>query len=552
MKRKSVRACYARSSAGLFGASVILLALAFVHPAIAYTPESPKVRAAIDRAVEALLADRGSDGRLGAQCLAGITLLKAGTPPEHARIQRIAEECRNASENPEFLNDLLIYSHGLAIIFLCELNAYSEPDAQTSQLEIEALLAGLIKRQKPHGGWGYEGKSTGDTSMTQYAVLATWSAKQAGIATSNESTAKVLNWLIRTQDPVGVWGYQGYDPGEGNPRVRQTERRLSIHCAGAGSVYIAADVLGLTRRTRSAVRTDLPSGLKLVRQKDTTAARKPLTRLVNRTALRRAMSDANGYYQRSFKIQLPTWTYYYLYALERYMSFREIAEGRPVTSPNWYDAGAEYLMETQRKDGTWKGEAGTTSDTAFGALFLMRGTLMQIKKAGIDFGAGRLTGGRGLPNSTGELQLTNGQILVRPIERELDDIINQLENSDSAVQSYSGAPLPAQLSGDPAERAKQVVRLEKVLRRGKADSRLVAVRLLSADRDLNNAPRLITALRDKDPRVVVNARNGLRRMSRKVNGFGLSSEPTPDDVARVVKQWNQWYRTIHPDADILD
>ena len=63
-----------------------------------------------------------------------------------------------------------MYDLGLSIIFLSEL------DPELYRSEINALMKLMIKWQKPVGGWGYlEGPhiDTGDTSMTQYAVLAT-------------------------------------------------------------------------------------------------------------------------------------------------------------------------------------------------------------------------------------------------------------------------------------------------------------------------------------------------------------------------------------------
>ncbi len=30
---------------------------------------------------------------------------------------------------------------------------------------------------------------------------------------SADAVANVCNWLLRTQDPTGGWGYQGSDPG---------------------------------------------------------------------------------------------------------------------------------------------------------------------------------------------------------------------------------------------------------------------------------------------------------------------------------------------------
>ena len=94
------------------------------------------------------------------------------------------------------------------------------------------------------------------------------------------------------------------------------------------------------------------------------------------------------------------WVFYYLYALERCMSFRELIEQSAEKEPAWYNTGVEYILKTQRSDGSWMGpEANTIADTAFAVLFLMRSTKKSIEKAK-SYGAGEMIGGRGLPKDT--------------------------------------------------------------------------------------------------------------------------------------------------------
>ena len=50
---------------------------------------------------------------------------------------------------------------------------------------------------------------------------------------------------------------------------------------------------------------------------------------------------------------VPMWTHYYMYALERYRSFQELIEGKVVPEPAWYNDGVEYLQKTQAADGSW-------------------------------------------------------------------------------------------------------------------------------------------------------------------------------------------------------
>ena len=73
------------------------------------------------------------------------------------------------------------------------------------------------------GGFGYYGLPTGDTSQTQYTALAYWEMLNHGIAPDEQAVQDCLKWLLRTQDPAGLWGYQGVDPG-GDTLVTQTDR----------------------------------------------------------------------------------------------------------------------------------------------------------------------------------------------------------------------------------------------------------------------------------------------------------------------------------------
>ena len=65
-----------------------------------------------------------------------------------------------------------------------------------------------------------------------------------GISPDVDSVEECTNWLLRTQDPGGAWGYQGKDPGD-MTRVAQTKISLSMLAAGLGSTMICGNMLGL-------------------------------------------------------------------------------------------------------------------------------------------------------------------------------------------------------------------------------------------------------------------------------------------------------------------
>ena len=150
-----------------------------------------------------------------AQALVGLCFLKHGEDETHPQIKAAVDACKAVTANYPGqgpIGGIDVYSNGLAIVFLCEVNP------SKYQKEINALLTSLLAKQKEFGGWGYPPDNqtfgrTGDTSMTQYGCLASWEAKKNGFVVPIESTEKVCLWLMRTQDPTGGWGYQGKDPG---------------------------------------------------------------------------------------------------------------------------------------------------------------------------------------------------------------------------------------------------------------------------------------------------------------------------------------------------
>ena len=95
--------------------------------------------------------------------------------------------------------------------------------------------------------------------MTQYGVLSSWAALQAGFSIPVESIEAVTNWLLHTQDPSGQFGYQGTESKDAT-LVAQREMRPSMTVAGLGSLYICSTMLGIAQKTEKR-RDDLPPAL---------------------------------------------------------------------------------------------------------------------------------------------------------------------------------------------------------------------------------------------------------------------------------------------------
>jgi hypothetical protein len=510
-------------------------------PAAALTPESPEVKRAVAKAVAFLESDAANDVKLGARALVGLVMLKNGADATHPKVKAAAEAIVHevAKKEPADIK-IDLYSTGLSIIFLATL------DPSRYFGEIETLVGSFRVRQKPHGGWGYAERETGDTSMTQYAVLSCWEAAQVGLAIPPEMIDAVITWLLKTQDPSGGFGYQG-TVSETSHLVAQKGVSHSMSAAGLGSLYIGADLLGLAERVER--RDGLPQAFKEVKvAKDAPAEQEQRPTAVDAKALRQAQSRGNIWMRRNFDVNPKGWTHYYLYALERYSSFRELAEGRTEREPRWYTEGAKQLIDSQAEDGSWNSKAGVTADTAFAALFLLRSTAKSIERAR-NFGAGVMIVGQGLPHETSAVEVRLGRVVVKSDRSPSDELIALLEHpehADFARALDAVGELP--LSEIEALCTKHLARLEQLSQHASPLARLAAVRAMGRVRNMNCVPALIRALDDANAEVAADARSGLLRISRRTE---LTAAPTSEPERRHQRQqWVRWYMAVCPDAEL--
>lgn len=552
--RHRIGAAWAMSFAMMTSCAMMtMLTLSVATPALAqaqYSPDHPEVKKMLNRALD-YIESSSPHPRLGGKALEAMTLIKGGRSAESEKVKLAIKVCKEAAERLESMHTGdSVYDLGMAIIFLCEL----DPDEFRSEITSLMTLLNKWQREEKRGGWGYlDGANlkTGDTSMTQYAVLATWTADRTN-AFPIQPTAgtNVLNWLLRTQDPSGGWGYQGVDPGPGGGRVKQIGVQESLSAAGLGSVYVMSDALRLTSGMRkSNSNNGLPSAVRIVREEGKKPSAGPLTEDVDRSRLVEAMERGNRYFSEPKFQGVQDWVYYYMYALERYQSFRELATGQDEKSPDWYNRGVQYLKSTQDESGAWRED--DTADTSFGALFLMRGTKKSIQKAaGFD---GRLLGGRGLPEDATKVTVgEDGRLVKTPFRGKAESLLAILEAAGDDDFEALDKDFEIVLSDDPRERALELERLRRLVAAEEFGVRLAALKALQNTRNLDNVPVFIYALGDPDPRVVVVARDALRLLSRKINGFGLSDEPSEAAKIDAIARWKEWFLALRPDAQFIN
>lgn len=521
-----------------------LVTLPLVSPSAthAVTPDSPEVLEVVGRGIE-FLKSSSSHGLLGGKCLVALALLKSGVK-DHPKITEAVEACQKDLKDEIFRNSQeVIYSSGIAIIFLCEL----DPDKHRPL--IQEYLVFLQSVQKEHGGWGYPSGphvKTGDTSMTQYGILSAWEAKRRNFEISTESIVKVTNWLLRTQDPSGAWGYQGKDPGSFK-LVQQRRMRHSMAAAGLGSVLIGADMLGLIDLKLDEFE-ELPPAVTRVEAKND-AKGGPATNQVPFELVRAAVNRGNAWFDEKYTINPKQYLHYYLYAYERYMTFRYMAEKIKPLEPQWYNDGFKYLAETQQPNGSWRGQTGTgaLTDTAFALLFLLRATEKSVQKA--ETLSGRLKAGRGLPSDLSDAELRGSQIIRSGLVASAKDMVGILEHENSPkFEQLIDNPENLLVAMEGKNPAQQIRRLKRLVRAKSHKARKVAVQALARTGEMSVVPTLVFALTDPDVQVAKEARDGLRLISRRFNGFAMADQATLEERQQAAQQWKAWYTRIRPDV----
>jgi hypothetical protein len=523
----------------VWGAAFWIGVSAPINKALAYTPESPEVLEVIDKGLKFL--ESQTHGEVGGKCLIAIAFHKRGMSEGHPKIQEALEACRQSVDEEKQRGYL--YGKCIAIIFLTELNATAHRDL------INKYVSQLKDHQKEHGGFGYQGIPTGDTSQTQYAALAYWELLNHGISPDADSVQRCLNWVMRTRDPSGVWGYQGIDPGNFNLVEQPDKPGLSMAAAGMSGAMILGNLVGLLKppsaETMAAV-DELPSALKRAEEPGKKRAPSLPSGSVDRQRLQETVSAGRAWIDKNFGYEVHEYQSYYYYSVERFRSFQEYLDGEINEEPAWYNEGFKRLKETQAADGSWSDNAGPACSTAFSVLFLLRSTQKSIEAS---LGEGTLVGGRGLPSDLSKLRLRGGKLVVDQKPTEADQLLGMLDDANStALDDLLDNPAALTVTNvDPADAR----RLQQVVKSGPAAARLLAVRALAKLRSIDYAPTLIFALTDPDKRVVREARDGLRSISRHFEGYGPSDNFDQAEQDAAVERWKEWYQTIRPDAPPL-
>ena len=548
---------------GLAGAALALALLLPPSAARGYTPDSPEVQAMVKKGLDYLtshLNTQFGDTRLGAKCLKALCFIKYykhlkqdEEAKKHPAVLEAVEACKaaNMAWSPtDNASGTSNYGLGIALMMLCEV------DPVAHRQLIETYVATLVKRQKPVGAWTYDDHVVGDTSQTQYAVLGMWMAqKVAKIDVPLETQEACAAWLMRTQSRNGGYGYHPKDPGS-MQNIDQEGITLSLSAAGTGSLYIMADLLQVTESADS--QKERPGPFKYLEGPDDPAKRKkgPLTKTLKPADIRRLLASGDGWFRGNYNIQATAWQHYYMYALERYEAFKDLANGKWTEEPQWYNDGVKLLQETQQNDGGWAGQDVPTSATCFSILFLLRSTQVVIQER-VELGDGIALGGLGLPADVSNLREDGkGKLVTTDITGEMTQVLAMLEKgNDPNLLRMIEDSQRVELDGDVTKRQSQIESLRKFVRSGEPRARQKAIQILGRLRGLDNVPQLLFALTDPDMAVVIEADKALCFVSRQTGGVGLPHDPekiTKERLQAAQDAWKAWYLSVKPDAELLD
>jgi len=531
-----------------------------------YTTEHPDVLRAIGKGLDYLEKNGTKETRTGGIALAALALVKNGAPENHRVVQQAVGKIRSCIKSSrEFEFDHPIYSASLSAVLLCEL------DPNTHQYDLAAISFYIQSTQRWDGSWSYmtgnnvNSHASGDMSMTQNALMAAWSLHNSGHPVPALMLNRAANFLMLAQDNQGQFPYQTKISRE-NGTVNHEGPSLSMTAAGMSGVYICRNMFDLDADAASRAAA---SNLAMIKAKPEVfkkieSEEDKRRRMASADALRGNFSKARfdqitraGDYwlERNYRGtgQSSGWWHYYLYALERYETFRDLAIGHSDDSPDWYNWVAHHLITTQKADGSWSSSSGVVPDTAFSVLVLCRSTRKAVEQHIADpIAGGTMRGGRGLPTSADadDIVLRDGQLVSlselqssQSLLERIDELSTMDEETLLQLSRMSARSLQSFLTTDRIQGARFWLNDANI------EVRLAAIDLLAKSGDAKNAPALIAALSDPEYAVVEAAHEALKRISRNAKTLRL---PAPDirnfsdQLETIRKSWCEWYRGIDP------
>lgn len=482
------------------------------------------------------LKQAGASKTTGETAMIALGLLKAEVPTSDpalaACLEKIQRRFTSGGYTPEQSN-IEVYEAGAVALALSNV-----PSAERGNM-LETVGAFLIGKQKPNGSWSYPYHSTGDTSITQYAILGLWECENSGVSVPPSVWDRAARWHLSTQHPTGAWVYH---PGEGG------QETISMTAAGVGSLLICQRQLSRYRQFQKGVNpylTPVDSGA------PSADYRVAVTEAQFNAAISKGMNWISANFNTTNTAIFGNSVYYGLYGIER---IGALADRQTIGRIDWFDRGRAYIRSTQKPDGGWSYPPYDSAvTTVWAILFLTKSTAKTLHRVEIQrLGAGTLLGGRYLPSDLSTMAVAGGRIISRPMSGAVEGMLDVLEDPRIQDGDKAVAGIVDRFNGEgpPALRPHKD-RFRRMLSDRDPGVRQVAAWALGRTGDLDVVPSLIDALGDADDRVVATARQGLQLISRKIDGPGPEIEATPEQKRAAAEAWRRWYDEARPLAASL-
>jgi hypothetical protein len=508
-----------------------------VAPGAAVAQQREQANPAIARGV-AYLKSQVSGLDVGKAALVALALNKADVPNEDPAIQaclrRVLPQFTAEGYSPEKRGGHDVYETAVVIMALANL----DPVAYKPQVEAAARY--LIQIQKPNGSWDYEGRTAGDTSMAQYALLGLWEADGVGVEVPPQVWDAAALWFISAQFPSGGWNYH----------IDQNVylETVSMTAAGVGSLMLCQRMLAPYRKGFDTIHPLLTP--LIVEGGDLASKFRPVstTQAVN-VSMNRGIEWLARNYAPAETPLMGQSTYYGLYGMERTGALAQGDKLKPLG--NWYERGFQFTLGGQSGDGSWNSRDvnhGVPANTSWAVLYLTRATAKSVRKIEIrKLGAGTLLGGRDLPSDLNNMTIAQGRVVVRPMNGAVEGMIAVLEDPRSTEIGSALAGLIARYTeSGPDVLRPYKDRFRKLLADRDPGLRRVACWALGRTSDIDVAVDLIRTLLDPDEAVAAEARVSLELLSRKLTGYGPPRGATVDQRLEAAKKWRDWYEAVRP------
>jgi hypothetical protein len=327
-------------------------------------PLVKKVKTSIHQGVTFLTDKQAADGSWdpvkgdekdanhgGTTALALLALLQCDEIPDDPQLeQKRKRSIERGLENLRKIESPRVYVRALQTMALAEAGALKK-DRGLIEKNVQWLVEARVRVAGKFIGWEYDkkpGNHSADASNSQYAMLALWYARQAGVKIDREVWVGIRDYYTDTQSKDGSWMYSPYY----GPANRERPS-LTMTVAGVCGLQIASMELNGGREQWQ------PDGK---------------FKNCGNYGDDRPLALALHWLGKTFDVKPDGRAYYHLYGLER---AGRLTGQRFFGEHDWYREGCEFLVQHQEIDGSWKNRDGWDRwphvNTAFALLFLSKG-----------------------------------------------------------------------------------------------------------------------------------------------------------------------------------